>query len=78
MKYYAVRKNYKQRKTMMCGLKITMTALGRSVNATEDKITVVGDILEKQSKNLNKKNKIMFTMREKMIVLENRLGIEKK
>lgn len=59
---------------MMCELKITMT-LGKTVNATEDKITVVGHILEKQSKNLNKKNKVM---REKMTVLENRLGIEKK
>lgn len=58
----------------MCELKITMT-LGKTVNATEDKITVVGHILEKQSKNLNKKNKVM---REKMTVLENRLGIEKK
>lgn len=59
---------------MMCELKITMT-LGKTVNATEDKITVVGHILEKRSKNLNKKNKVM---REKMTVLENRLGIEKK
>lgn len=59
---------------MVCELKITMT-LGKTVNATEDKITVVGHILEKQSKNLNKKNKVM---REKMTVLENRLGIEKK
>ena len=50
-----------------------MTALGRSLNGIENQITVVGDILEKQSSNIDEKDKVMFTMREKMTTLENRL-----
>lgn len=50
-----------------------MTALGRSSNGIENQITVVGDILEKQSKNIDEKDKVMFTMREKMTTLEKRL-----
>lgn len=50
-----------------------MTALGRSSNGIENQITVEGDILEKQSKNIDEKDKVMFTMREKMTTLEKRL-----
>lgn len=35
---------------MMYGLKITITPLGRSLNNTENQITVLGDTLEKQFK----------------------------
>lgn len=51
-----------------------MTALGRSLDGIENQITAVGDILEKQSKNLEDKDKVTFTMREKITVLENRIG----
>lgn len=56
-----------------------MTALGRSSNGIENQITVEGDILEKQSKNIDEKDKVMFTMREKMTTWRNdQKQIEKK
>lgn len=57
MKYFEVRKTFKQRKTMMYGLKITITPLGRSLNNTENQITVLGDTLEKQFKTQMKRIK---------------------
>lgn len=48
-----------------------MTLLGRSLNSLEN-LTIVGNVIEKQSKNLDEKDNV--NNRKKMIALENRLG----
>lgn len=46
-----------------------MIALGRSLNGIENQMTILGDILEKQSKNTDEKDKVIFTMGEKITTL---------
>ena len=47
----------------MYGLKITITALGGiEFECLKNQITLVGDILETQSKNIDEKDKVMFKM----------------